>query len=188
MTWSIRPADSNDARRLASFAAELFRQAYRATHPEPALTEYVATAFAELDFAQAIADPSCAALLVESTDGAWLGYAQLQGGAPTPPMRQLATALPGRRPLEIVRFYIDDAWQGRGVAQELMEACEEDARKRGCDVMWLQAWQEAHQALRFYQKVGFSVYGTAMFNFGERVDNDLVLARAVAAIRHGRQS
>ncbi len=181
MTWSIRPADSNDARRLASFAATLFRQAYGATHPEPTLSEYVATAFAESHFAQAMADPSCAALLVESTDGTWLGYAQLQRGAPTPPTRQLATALPGTRPLEIVRFYIDDAWQGRGVAQRLMGACEAIARERGCDVIWLQAWQEAHRALRFYEKTGFNVYGTAVFSFGERVDNDLVLARAVTA-------
>ena len=180
MTWSIRPASSTDAARLASFAAALFRQAYGATHSEPTLSEYLGTAFAESHFAQAMANPSCTALLVESTDGTWLGYAQLQAGAPTPPTRQLLTELPGTRPLEIVRFYVDGEWHGRGIAQPLMRACEENARERGCYVLWLQAWQEAQQALRFYRKSGFSVCGTAVFTFGERVDNDLVLARAVA--------
>lgn len=180
MTWSVRTADSSDVARIASFAGSLFRHAYGPTHPEPTLSEYLATAFAEARFAESIADPACTTLVVESLDGAWLGYAQLRMGAPTPPTRQLLSTLPGTKPVEIVRFYVDHAWHGRGVAGPLMHACEENARERGCDVLWLQAWQEAQQALRFYEKAGFSVYGTAVFTFGERADSDLVLARAIA--------
>lgn len=168
-----------DAPRLAAFAAALFRQAYEPTHPEPTLSAYLANAFAESRVAQSVADRASTTLLVESADGSWLGYAALREGGPREDAATLDVPLPGAAPLEIVRFYVDAAWQGRGVAQALMQACEEEARARGCDVLWLQAWQQAPQALRFYAKAGFAVHGSTTFRFGERTDSDFILARPV---------
>lgn len=180
MTWSIRAAVAGDAQRLATFAATLFRQAYEPTHPEPTLSGYLATSFAKERLSATLADPASTILIVTTHDGEWIGYAELHQGAPTAPTTVLAQSLPGVNPLEIVRFYVDREWHGRGVAQDLMRACEDLARTRGCDVIWLQAWQQATQAVRFYEKVGFEHFGTAIFNFGERADRDFILARAVA--------
>ena len=44
-TWRIRHALPADAARLSAVGAALFRQAYEPTHPEPTLSEYLATAF-----------------------------------------------------------------------------------------------------------------------------------------------
>jgi diamine N-acetyltransferase len=178
-SWTIRPAALQDAPRLASFGAALFRQAYEPTHPEPTLSAYLANAFAESRVAQSVADRASMTLLVETADGSWLGYAALREGGPSAQTTTLNAPLPGESPLEIVRFYVDGAWQGRGVAQALMHACEEEARARGCDVLWLQAWQQAPQALRFYAKSGFATHGTTVFQFGERADADFILARPV---------
>ena len=178
MTWSIRAAEPSEARQLANFGATLFRQAYKATHPEPTLSEYLAEAFASSRIARTLEDPASTILIIVSTDGSWIGYAELHAGPPTAPTTVLTRPLPGLAPMEIVRFYVDRPWHGRGVAQDLMHACEKHTRVRGCDCLWLQAWQQAHQALRFYSKAGFEVYGTAVFAFGERRDSDLILARA----------
>jgi ribosomal protein S18 acetylase RimI-like enzyme len=83
--------------------------------------------------------------------------------------------------MEIVRFYVDQAWHGQGVAHDLMRTSEERARVRSCDALWLQAWTQADRALRFYRKAGFDVYGTAVFKFGARVDSDLILARGLTS-------
>ena len=178
--WLIRAAEQGEAQQLASFGATLFRQAYETTHPEPTLSEYLADSFAISRFARTLADPASAILVIVSADGSWIGYAELRQGAPTAPTTVLTRTLPGVAPMEIVRFYVDQAWHGRGVAQDLMHACDERARMSGCDSLWLQAWQQAAQALRFYGKAGFDIYGTAVFTFGARADEDLVLARALA--------
>lgn len=177
--WTIRRALPRDVPRLGTFAAALFRQAYEPTHPEPALSRYLANAFAEPRVAAAISDRTSTILLVEDAEGGWLGYAALREGGPREPTTTLEVPLAGESPLEIVRFYVDAAWHGRGVARALMQACEEESRARGCDVLWLQTWQQAPQALRFYAKSGFAVHGRAIFRFGERADADFILARSL---------
>ena len=174
--WSIRHAKPDEAPQVATFGAMLFRQAYEATHPEPTLSDYVAQSFAVTRVAQTLEDPASTILVVVSGHSSWIAYAELHQGAPT---TVITRPLPGAAPMEIVRFYVDQPWHGRGVAQYLMNACEEQARAQGCDALWLQAWQEADRALRFYKKVGFGVYGTAVFTFGARADGDLILSRAL---------
>ena len=181
MPPSIRPAVPHDAARLAAFGAALFRQAYGPTHPEPTLGRYLAQSFDASLVARKVADPGTAFLVAEDDAGHWAGYAELHAGAPEVEGSVLAAPLPGVRPLEIVRFYVERAWHGRGVAHALMDACVEAARAGGADVLWLQAWQEAAQALRFYHKAGFTTVGTAVFRFGERLDADFLLARPVQA-------
>ena len=179
-SWRIRPAAAAEAPSLARIGATLFRQAYGATHPEPALSDYLADAFDPLRCERILRDDQTSVLVAESATREWIGYAHLQEGRPGETTRLEETLL-GSRPLEIVRFYVDAAWHGRGVAQDLMAACVEEARARSCDVIWLQGWQQAAQALAFYRKSGFRVIGTATFHFGERRDADFLLARELTS-------
>ena len=177
--WSIRRAEPCEAQQLAIFGATLFRKTYEASHPEPTLSKYLADAFATSRVERTLGDPASTILIMVADDGSWIGYAEMHEGKPTAPTTVLTRALPGIAPLEIVRFYVDQRAHGQGFAQELMHACEEHARKSGCDVLWLQAWTQAHRALRFYAKAGFEIHGSAVFIFGERADEDLILARAL---------
>ena len=187
MTWSIRAAEAGEAPQLAAFAAMLFRQAYGITHPEPTLSEYLTDSFAIPRFSRTLEDPASTILLVVSTSGCWIGYAELHLGAPTATTTVLTRTLPGTAPIEIVRFYVDQEWHGQGVAQSLMGACEERARMSDGDALWLQAWQQAPRALGFYRKAGFEVYGTAVFTFGERADGDFILARGITRSMEGSE-
>lgn len=184
---TIRRAGESDATELAAVAARLFRQAYEATHPEPMLGVYLRESFARDRIGALLADPTTAVLLVEDDGGALIAYAQLQHAAPDTPDVQLSRQLPGGRPLEIVRFYVDEAWHGRGIAGALMTACDAEARARGADVLWLRAWQEAARPLAFYAKMGFEVIGTGVFMFGAREDADFLLARAVAGAEESKE-
>jgi ribosomal protein S18 acetylase RimI-like enzyme len=78
-----------------------------------------------------------------------------------------------------VRFYVDAACQGKGVGAALMEACFREVTEKEADVIWLQVWKEAPWAVGFYQRMGFSVVGSALFYFGEQIGNDHVMARAL---------
>jgi ribosomal protein S18 acetylase RimI-like enzyme len=173
--FTIRACGPGEAGRLAATAARLFTQAYGPTHPEPELGAYLARAFAPVRLATELAQPDRRALVVES-GGRWIGYAWLRESAEGWP-----GSVPGQRPVEIVRFYVDAGWHGRGVAAALMAACEGEARQRGADALWLAVWQEAARPLAFYRRAGFEVVGTATFAFGDRLDDDFVMARRLAA-------
>jgi ribosomal protein S18 acetylase RimI-like enzyme len=76
-----------------------------------------------------------------------------------------------------VRFYVDGTCQGRGVGAALMQACLSDGRDRGADLVWLQVWKEARWAVGFYERMGFSVVGSAPFYFGDQVGDDHIMSR-----------
>jgi ribosomal protein S18 acetylase RimI-like enzyme len=85
----------------------------------------------------------------------------------------------GRRAFEIVRFYVDSAYQGRGIGAKLMNHCCDVARQAGGDVIWLQTWSQASWAIGFYLRIGFRIVGKKPFYFGQRIDEDHVMARAL---------
>ena len=171
--FTIRTCTPADAATVASLGARLFVQAYGPTHPEPELSRYLARSFSEEFFARALHDAGVRVLLVEATDGTPSGYAHMRAT----PAGMSPTGVIGNTPIEIVRFYIDAAWHGAGLAQQLMAACEREARAMGGDVLWLSAWQEAPRAGAFYRRAGFSIVGTTTFAFGDRLDADYVMAR-----------
>lgn len=180
--FTIRPCGPDEAGRLADIGARLFTQAYGPTHPEPELGAYLAGAFAPARLAAELAEPGRCALVAES-GGEWIGYAYLHECADGWPDR-----VPGQRPMQIIRFYVDAAWHGRGVAAALMAACEGEALRRGADALWLDVWQKAPRPLAFYRRAGFEIVGTATFAFGDRLDDDFVMARGLAAdAGHRRQ-
>lgn len=172
--FTIRRCGTEDAAATASLGARLFAQAYGPTHPEPELSRYLARSFPVDVLARALDDDDVSIFRALGERGEAIGYAFLQKTRPPFP-----GGVTGERPWEIYRFYVDAAWHGRGVAQELMRVCVDEARARGGDVVWLQAWQHASRALAFYQRAGFRIVGTAHFRFGDRLDDDYVLSRAL---------
>jgi GNAT superfamily N-acetyltransferase len=54
-------------------------------------------------------------------------------------------------------LWIDDALRGRGIGTAVMDAVEDDARRRGCVGAYLET--AAYQALPFYEKRGYVVFG-----------------------------
>ena len=169
-TFTIRECAASEAGALATLATRLFAQAYAPTHPEPELSTYLAREFAPARLAAELADPGVRAFLAEDATQRSIGYAYLREAAAPPGM-------PGRRAAEVVRFYVDAEWHGRGVAAALMAACEAEARRRGADVLWLAVWQQAARPIAFYRRAGFEVVGTTKFRFGDRLDDDYVMAR-----------
>ena len=171
--FSIRRCTVDDAAATASLGARLFTETYGPTHPEPELSRYLARSFSVEAVRGAISDPDVSMLLVEDSLGNPVAYAYMRA-SPDPPV-----GADGKRPFEIVRFYVDGTCQGRGVGAALMDACFADARERGADGVWLQVWKEAPWAVGFYHRMGFSVVGSAPFYFGEQVGDDHIMSRSL---------
>jgi ribosomal protein S18 acetylase RimI-like enzyme len=158
---------------VAELAARLFAQSYGPTHPEPELSRYLARSFSVKGIREAIESPEVTMLVVEDSEQRPIAYAYMRRNA------ELPEGVEGDRPIEIARFYVDEACHGRGVGAALMEKCFDDAAARGADVIWLQVWKEAPWAIGFYTRMGFTVVGSALFYFGEQIGHDHIMARPI---------
>lgn len=57
--------------------------------------------------------------------------------------------------LYVARLWIAEPDRRRGLGRQIMQAAEVEAVRRGCH----HAFLETHDALAFYQKMGYSIYG-----------------------------
>jgi len=169
----IRRCTAADASTLADLAARLFAEAYGPTHPEPELSRYLARSFSVDKVREEIVDPNVAMFVADDESLGPIGYAFLRKTI------ELPEGVTSRNSFEVVRFYVAAAAQGRGVGAALMEQCFAEARQRGADTIWLQVWKEAPWAIGFYQRMGFTVVGSALFYFGAQIGNDHIMSRSL---------
>ncbi|MDO1451772.1 GNAT family N-acetyltransferase [Rhodocytophaga aerolata] len=57
---------------------------------------------------------------------------------------------------EIKRMYVEEAYRGSSIAENILRHLEEYARQKGMLRICLETGNKHHQALRFYQKQGYS--------------------------------
>jgi ribosomal protein S18 acetylase RimI-like enzyme len=171
--FPVRKCTVDDAATLSTLSARLFTETYGPTHPEPELSRYLARSFAVEGVRAAIEDDAVTMLIAEDHRGRAIGYSYIRT-SPDPP-----AGVSGDRVFEIVRFYVDGAFQGRGVGAALMQASLNETKRRGADTVWLQVWKEAPWAVGFYERMGFTVVGSAKFYFGEQIGDDHVMAKSV---------
>lgn len=167
----IRVADNNDIDELAALAYKTFWDAFH-DHPKNApedLAIYMKKAFSREQIASEISDKGNIFFLAEKASEL-AGYAKLALGASEAGI----TAL---RPAELSRLYSHQKFLGHGVGQMLLEACIAHARQAGCDVMWLGVWEFNPRAQRFYQKNGFRIVGSHIFQLGSDPQTDLLMQR-----------
>jgi diamine N-acetyltransferase len=168
---SIRRAVPADALHLAEFAARTFRETFESDNTSENMALYLASSFGPDRQAAELRHAGMVTLLAEE-ERRLAGYAQLREG-PAP------ESVTGPRPIELLRFYVDRAWQGRGVAQALMTATFDAATERGAGTVWLCVWERNSRAQAFYRKIGFEDRGTKEFILGKDRQTDRVMARTL---------
>ncbi len=89
-------------------------------------------------------------IVVADVDGRAVGLAHLQ----------VAPALELDRPAaKIGALVVDNAHRGRGIGRALVEAMEDEARTRGCGVLFLTTSERRDDAHAFYERVGLEKTG-----------------------------
>ncbi len=154
----IRHGESRDAAMLADLAARTFRDTYGAQNTPDNLGQYLAAHYSPALQAAELAEPGMTTLIAE-VGGVPAGFAQVSARLPPPGL----SAEGGRF---LSRFYLEQEWIGRGIAQPLMTAVLDAARQSGASYLWLTVWQENPRAVAFYRKCGFVVAGETTFVLG----------------------
>lgn len=171
-SFVIRPADSNDGDRLAHIGVATFIDSYVSEIDGDAIVAHCTRQHSPAIYAGYLQDRRSAAWLAEHCrTRAPAGYALI-----CPP--DLPVPLAGDE-LELKRIYVLSRFHGSGAGQALIETAIEEARRRGAGRLMLGTYENNHRALAFYAKHGFSQAGTRRFQVGDKVFDDIVLARSL---------
>lgn len=171
MNSIVRIATIDDVVPLAELCARSFYDTYAAENTPENMKAYMTAAFGVEQQSAELADPACIFLMAE-LEGVAAGYAKMQmGNAPD--------CVTGANPIELARIYADKAWIGKGVGSALMQACLDESHQQGYETIWLGVWERNLRGQAFYHKWGFVQVGTQVFQLGDDVQNDFVLARSV---------
>lgn len=173
VTATIRVATAEDAERVSELAARTFRETFAADNSAEDMAAYLAATFTPVRQRRELEDPGQRVLLLE-LDAVSVGYAQLTRSTPD-------AAVTGEAPVELARFYVDGAWHGRGLAQQLMRAVVDEAVQIGARTLWLGVWERNPRAIAFYRKHAFVDVGSHPFVLGCDVQTDRVMQRSIGA-------
>ncbi len=77
--------------------------------------------------------------------------------------------------LEIERIYILKAFQGKNIGSFLLDKAKEIVKKENLDYLWLAVWEKNEQAIKFYEKHGFQIFGEHDFILGTDIQKDYLL-------------
>jgi ribosomal protein S18 acetylase RimI-like enzyme len=167
----IRTASAADAPVIASLGAETFTVSFGAQNTPENIAAHLAMSYGVDVQRRELANPAITYFIAEM-NGRTAGYAMvMEGEAPA--------SVTGPQPVEVRRFYVVNEFHGSGVAQSLMDACANEARRRGRRTLWLGVWSLNPRAIRFYEKCGFGKVGTQTFLLGDDPQQDYVLERAL---------
>jgi len=163
----IRQANADDVPTIIEVAQKTFVETYGETNKKENVEQYMSNMFST--------DKICSEINSESerfyiafNNGTPVGFTKMRSD-------RKARGLDGKRAIEIERIYVLKEFQGLKVGKELLDKCKSIALEEDYKIIWLQVWQANAKAVQFYQKGGFVIYETAIFQFGDEVHQDYVM-------------
>ena len=170
MNVTFRLAGTDDAPALSKLGAETFTETFGHLY-RPADLALFLTNHGEDLWRQELADPEFAVLIAEDDNGGAVGYAKI--GPPHLPFEPRGTAV------ELRQFYLLEPYQGRGLADEMMQWVIDEAERRGGNDLYLSVFVDNERARKFYERWGFVAEGRYAFMVGSHADEDVVMRRAL---------
>lgn len=167
----IRRASESDAQVLTELGRSTFLATFAENNSPENIEIYVRATFRMEKQLNEIRDLK-RRIEIAWVDGNPAGFIHLLDGQPE-------ACVTGERPIELLRFYVEAKWHGRGLGQSLMDRCLAIAREEGFKTLWLGVWEHNSRALAFYKKYGFTVVGQHLFQMGNDSQLDHIMARTV---------
>ena len=154
----LRPCREADLPRLRQLSLQTFSEAFKADNDPEDFQAYLEKAFDPRQLRAEWSDPDTRFFFLLFKDEV-VGYCKLNSGAAQTEMREASG-------MEIERFYVLGAWQGRGFGQWMLERIRERARAEGKSYLWLGVWEHNSDAIRFYKRFGFVIFDKHPYYIG----------------------
>lgn len=170
-TLTIIRAQPGDLPMLLAFAERTFRTAYEHLNKPEDFKKYCDEAFTREQFGTEMAHPN-SAFWFAHLEEKLVAYLKLNFDRSLP-------ELEGQSAVQVERIYVEPAFQGRRIGERLLDFAHEQARDVGAKWLWLSVWQANPPAVRFYERCGYEICGTDIFQLGDDPQLDWVVRKKV---------
>jgi ribosomal protein S18 acetylase RimI-like enzyme len=169
MQINLRRATIQDVKALSAIASTTFYDTFTGTCTEEDMQRFLYDYYNEGQVQKELADDSYGFYFAE-VDNQPVGYLLIKEDYKNLPLMRQWKAL------ELKRIYILKDFQGKGVAQVLMDFAIDYAQQNTYEVLWLGVWEHNSRAQKFYEKYGFENSGhTHDFPIGNTPQTDIWL-------------
>ena len=164
---AIQKCEEHDLDLLISISRQTFKDAFEHQNNPEDFKTYLNSSFSKEKLSLELQNPDSEFYFVFVNDKI-AGYFKVnQYGAQTD-VKDADT-------IELERIYVLNEFQGKGIGKELMNAVKEIALEAEKKFLWLGVWEKNEGAIRFYQKNGFSKFGTHPYPIGDDVQTDWLM-------------
>lgn len=151
---------------LSTIAKQTFYDTFTGTCTEADMQHFLDTVFNETTLSKELNNPNDLCFFAYA-DGQPIGYIRFMEDYSSFPLMQQWKAI------ELKRIYVVKEYQGKGVAQQLMDFYQQYAQENGYKALWLGVWEHNVRAQKFYEKYGFQNSGhTHDFPIGDTPQTD----------------
>lgn len=165
----IKRVQATDAPQLRDFAEYTFRVAYEDQNNAEDFKAYCDKYFSLQYIEEEIAHPQSAFWLA-FLDDTLVAYIKLKFDQHSPELNSSKT-------VKLERIYVAPAFQGQRIGEKMLLFAEDQARFAGADWIWLSVWKANPPAIRFYERCGFTIFGTEIFVVGDDAQEDWMMGK-----------
>ncbi|WP_342527595.1 GNAT family N-acetyltransferase [Chryseomicrobium sp. FSL W7-1435] len=171
MPVTIRKCTIEDIETIQQIGRQTYFETFVAHNTEENMNDYLQKAFADSKLREELENPDSEFYVAEQ-DGKVAAYLKInQLDAQSEPMDSDY--------LEIERIYVLIEFQKLGLGKLLYDRALERAMSLRKSKIWLGVWENNHNALTFYSKIGFERIGQHSFFMGDDEQIDYILVKSV---------
>jgi ribosomal protein S18 acetylase RimI-like enzyme len=168
----VRDARPEDALQIAELGALIFSTSFGHSVDPDDLRTYLKESYSVEATTADLTSPSKDMIVATNGEnGEIIGFALLRRGTNDPCIEHLESKI------ELQRLYVHPDFHGKGVGKSLEAQAEDLARKQMFEYIWLGVWEENHNAIMVYNKIGYKKVGSHDFTTGRTVQKDDVMVK-----------
>ncbi|MFC3880507.1 GNAT family N-acetyltransferase [Algoriphagus namhaensis] len=167
----LKKAHKENLDSLLELARLAFLQAFTENNKPENVKSYLATAFSIGQLSKEL-DEKASLFMLAELDDEIVGYVKVN-------LTPAQTDIHDPESLEIARLYVLEHYLGLGVGKILLDWAIDFAKQNQKRYVWLGVWEHNPRAIRFYEKNGFSKFGTHPFPFGDEIQTDLLMKKTL---------
>lgn len=168
---TIRKASLADVDTIVHLGRETFIEAFAKDNTEADLNKYLQKYHNAEKITSEINTTNSTFFIAQDGDLP-VGFMKLNtGDAQTEPL--------GDEHIEIERIYVKASHYGKKIGQLMMDKAILVAHQKDKKIIWLGVWEKNQRAIRFYEKNGFSAFGTHPFMVGDDLQTDVLMRRTL---------
>src|ERR1700743_1203236 len=157
----IKRADVKDTDLITTLGVTTFTDAFGPVNTQEDMDKYINEAMSREKLSAELNDPRNLFFLIE-TQSMGIAYAKMRD-------TELPEEIKDKKAIEIERLYVLKSFQNKRIGDLLINHCITYAVENCFDIIWLGVWEHNTNAIRFYERLGFTVFGSHDFVLGTDV-------------------